>query len=148
VFPFFFFSSRRRHTRSKRDWSSDVCSSDLRASIGLAATAAEYTAALPGRAVEAVGLLPAVPVRLAGGLAQSYLHATQTLTDLAVKGDKVIATVVPTRADQPEWATFDEDETDGGESPDVSYVVYGSTGPGAPDDDPDVPTGRVGPRTP
>src|SRR5699024_11822789 len=24
-----FFSSRRRHTRSKRDWSSDVCSSDL-----------------------------------------------------------------------------------------------------------------------
>src|SRR5690349_13923948 len=30
-FFFFFFSSRRRHTRSLRDWSSDVCSSDLRA---------------------------------------------------------------------------------------------------------------------
>src|SRR6266513_5908202 len=29
IFIFFFFSSRRRHTRSKRDWSSDVCSSDL-----------------------------------------------------------------------------------------------------------------------
>src|SRR2546421_8912009 len=27
---FFFFSSRRRHTRSDRDWSSDVCSSDLK----------------------------------------------------------------------------------------------------------------------
>src|SRR5207248_7107710 len=27
---FFFFSSRRRHTRSYGDWSSDVCSSDLR----------------------------------------------------------------------------------------------------------------------
>src|SRR5947199_4541969 len=26
---FFFFSSRRRHTRCLRDWSSDVCSSDL-----------------------------------------------------------------------------------------------------------------------
>src|SRR5438445_4943031 len=26
----FFFSSRRRHTRYWRDWSSDVCSSDLR----------------------------------------------------------------------------------------------------------------------
>src|SRR2546428_2444809 len=26
---FFFFSSRRRHTISDRDWSSDVCSSDL-----------------------------------------------------------------------------------------------------------------------
>src|SRR5438445_5058276 len=28
-FIFFFFSSRRRHTRYWRDWSSDVCSSDL-----------------------------------------------------------------------------------------------------------------------
>src|SRR5437660_4760122 len=28
-FFFFFFSSRRRHTRWPRDWSSDVCSSDL-----------------------------------------------------------------------------------------------------------------------
>src|SRR5947209_15209964 len=27
---FFFFSSRRRHTRYWRDWSSDVCSSDLK----------------------------------------------------------------------------------------------------------------------
>src|SRR3712207_8700111 len=35
---FFFFSSRRRHTRYWRDWSSDVCSSDLRA------TFTEYTA--------------------------------------------------------------------------------------------------------
>src|SRR2546421_7964146 len=31
---FFFFSSRRRHTRSDRDWSSDVCSSDLAAEQG------------------------------------------------------------------------------------------------------------------
>src|SRR5690554_2505000 len=29
-FFFFFFSSRRRHTRCGRDWSSDVCSSDLK----------------------------------------------------------------------------------------------------------------------
>src|SRR5207302_5391567 len=29
-FFFFFFSSRRRHTRFSRDWSSDVCSSDLK----------------------------------------------------------------------------------------------------------------------
>src|SRR5690606_39475617 len=28
-FCLFFFSSRRRHTRFSRDWSSDVCSSDL-----------------------------------------------------------------------------------------------------------------------
>src|SRR6266496_528184 len=34
---FFFFSSRRRHTRSLRDWSSDVCSSDLGPRAGSAA---------------------------------------------------------------------------------------------------------------
>src|SRR3712207_830890 len=32
---FFFFSSRRRHTRYWRDWSSDVCSSDLEPTTGL-----------------------------------------------------------------------------------------------------------------
>src|SRR5690606_40058274 len=31
---FFFFSSRRRHTRFSRDWSSDVCSSDLQPRTG------------------------------------------------------------------------------------------------------------------
>src|SRR3989454_7719559 len=33
---FFFFSSRRRHTRLQGDWSSDVCSSDLDAALGYA----------------------------------------------------------------------------------------------------------------
>src|SRR5690606_40331429 len=31
----FFFSSRRRHTRFSRDWSSDVCSSDLVLAMGI-----------------------------------------------------------------------------------------------------------------
>src|SRR3712207_9565039 len=35
----FFFSSRRRHTRYWRDWSSDVCSSDLNSPSSLAASA-------------------------------------------------------------------------------------------------------------
>src|SRR2546429_6320648 len=35
----FFFSSRRRHTRCSRDWSSDVCSSDLPGFSRAAATA-------------------------------------------------------------------------------------------------------------
>src|SRR5436305_13514539 len=41
---FFFFSSRRRHTRCGRDWSSDVCSSDLRGDGVLR----EGAAAVPG----------------------------------------------------------------------------------------------------
>src|SRR5438445_2795647 len=36
---FFFFSSRRRHTRYWRDWSSDVCSSDLTGDNPLTAAA-------------------------------------------------------------------------------------------------------------
>src|SRR5215510_14894276 len=49
---FFFFSSRRRHTRWPRDWSSDVCSSDLPKNI-------ELLAELPGEAI-----VLAVPIRL------------------------------------------------------------------------------------
>src|SRR2546429_2526588 len=43
---FFFFSSRRRHTRCSRDWSSDVCSSDLLCLAG--GVARELPAALGG----------------------------------------------------------------------------------------------------
>src|SRR5256884_6986721 len=38
----FFFSSRRRHTRCSRDWSSDVCSSDLGAVQSRASAAVRY----------------------------------------------------------------------------------------------------------
>src|SRR5690606_40327810 len=39
----FFFSSRRRHTRFSRDWSSDVCSSDLEALAQVKAIALDKT---------------------------------------------------------------------------------------------------------
>src|SRR3989337_852224 len=44
---FFFFSSRRRHTRCYRDWSSDVCSSDLMIGIRDATVTGVQTCALP-----------------------------------------------------------------------------------------------------
>src|SRR5207249_9189845 len=49
--PLFFFPSRRRHTSSKRDWSSDVCSSDLAGAIVSTAddVARFYRALLVGR---------------------------------------------------------------------------------------------------
>src|SRR3989449_2137405 len=50
---FFFFSSRRRHTRCSRDWSSDVCSSDL-AQAALAA--AQPTMARLGTMLNSAGL--------------------------------------------------------------------------------------------
>src|SRR5690606_25460296 len=39
---FFFFSSRRRHTRFSRDWSSDVCSSDLTGGVAGAPAATGF----------------------------------------------------------------------------------------------------------
>src|SRR5437868_11471914 len=50
----FFFSSRRRHTRSKRDWSSDVCSSDL--GLGIARSLGRL--GVPVYAVESKSLSP------------------------------------------------------------------------------------------
>src|SRR5260370_12339723 len=47
IFPSFFFSSRRRHTRFKCDWSSDVCSSDLCAALGLPLAAQQRQGPLP-----------------------------------------------------------------------------------------------------
>src|SRR5437870_10849286 len=43
---FFFFSSRRRHTRWPRDWSSDVCSSDL---VAPAMLVAQQPSAMQGQ---------------------------------------------------------------------------------------------------
>src|SRR5690606_40872347 len=42
---FFFFSSRRRHTRFSRDWSSDVCSSDLSRAPAPGSARARFTGA-------------------------------------------------------------------------------------------------------
>src|SRR5260221_1735903 len=64
--PYFFFSSRRRHTRSLCDWSSDVCSSDLKHSgtfgkvlsqSGTFLTAARQESPTPLWEGEAPGLL-------------------------------------------------------------------------------------------
>src|SRR3712207_3032269 len=49
---FFFFSSRRRHTRYWRDWSSDVCSSDLVIGEGAAVMILESAASVERRGAE------------------------------------------------------------------------------------------------
>src|SRR5204862_3620484 len=49
---YFFFSSRRRHTRSLRDWSSDVCSSDLSSRAGSGRGAVPIGTGRPARRTE------------------------------------------------------------------------------------------------
>src|SRR6266446_10870630 len=72
---FFFFSSRRRHTRLQGDWSSDVCSSDLgAAALAIAGLVAWAFHAGGGRELLSLGSTPkpvevanlAAPARLAG----------------------------------------------------------------------------------
>src|SRR2546421_1105331 len=81
TFFFFFFSSRRRHTRSDRDWSSDVCSSDL---------------SLPCRAADAFRHAPLetlsprpveAPLREGGDQARSEEHTSelQSRSDLVCR---------------------------------------------------------------
>src|SRR2546422_9165999 len=71
---FFFFSSRRRHTRCSRDWSSDVCSSDLGAR---GAVARPTRNAHPAGADEAAGVLlgPPGPARERARGLGDRLHA-------------------------------------------------------------------------
>src|SRR2546421_6590494 len=57
---FFFFSSRRRHTRSDRDWSSDVCSSDLRGRRRAASAVLDAGRKRAGMAEPTVASLPAL----------------------------------------------------------------------------------------
>src|SRR5690625_6669768 len=53
----FFFSSRRRHTRWPRDWSSDVCSSDLRTiGIGVYSTEEAIEWGVTGPGLRATGM--------------------------------------------------------------------------------------------
>src|SRR5690606_40370055 len=62
----FFFSSRRRHTRFSRDWSSDVCSSDL------------------------VAGLVALPLAMVGGWSM-LLHRRQTARSITSRLERVAA---------------------------------------------------------
>src|SRR6266508_5295738 len=56
IYFFFFFSSRRRHTRWPRDWSSDVCSSDLLLMQAITAMGGEIRPYIPHRLREGYGL--------------------------------------------------------------------------------------------
>src|SRR5206468_8077149 len=71
----FFFSSRRRHTRSDRDWSSDVCSSDL----------------VDGPAGGELAELQRAVHRLADGLAAESRARAEAFDTLSLRIDRLAA---------------------------------------------------------
>src|SRR5699024_12053929 len=75
---FFFLSSRRRHTSSQRDWSSDVCSSDLQFT-GL------FVAAVLG-----IGLNLILPQHDNAGIFSIFQRKKNVNNELKLKKDKKV----------------------------------------------------------
>ncbi|WP_199441334.1 lipid droplet-associated protein [Umezawaea beigongshangensis] len=74
----------------------------VRIAAGLAATALEQARELPRQ-------LAGLPVTVVSEALQLSMRLQQQVTELAIKGDDVLAMLRPVE-ETPEWATFDEDE--------------------------------------
>src|SRR5690625_1921348 len=82
---FFFFSSRRRHTRWPRDWSSDVCSSDL----GVLKNAIDHASRPYGESVwkdKPAGILGVSIGAIGTALAQQHLRNMLAYLDVPTLG--------------------------------------------------------------
>lgn len=74
----------------------------VRVAAGLAATAVDEVRNLPSTVVS-------LPVTAVSQVLQSYMRTQQQVTALAIRGDELLSFLTPGQ-EQPEWATFDEDE--------------------------------------
>lgn len=77
----------------------------VRLLVGVAATAVEETRKLPQTILT-------YPMTIASQLAHLVMKVQQDVADLVIKGDSTLETLFPPKDEQPEWATFDEDEPD------------------------------------
>src|SRR6266496_4888492 len=96
IFFFFFFSSRRRHTRSLRDWSSDVCSSDLFAGflpIVFAHTAVPARLAKAARPLSKRRAFGAALPQSEGGVKPAAASGGQGEADRGAAGGGIVAGV-------------------------------------------------------
>lgn len=74
----------------------------IRVAAGLAAVTVEEAKRLPGQ-------LLGLPVTVVSQALQVSMRVQQQVTELAIKGDETLSVLSGTEQ-QPEWATFDEDE--------------------------------------
>ncbi|SEQ16076.1 hypothetical protein SAMN05216188_102254 [Lentzea xinjiangensis] len=75
----------------------------VRVAAGLAVTALEQARKLPRQ-------LAGLPLTVVSEAMQLSMRVQQHVTELAIKGDDVLSGLRPAE-EEPEWATFDEDET-------------------------------------
>ncbi|MFJ4652441.1 lipid droplet-associated protein [Nocardia sp. NPDC088792] len=76
-----------------------------RVAAGAAVYALEETRRLPTNAIN-------FPITAVSQLLQTTMHLQQFVTSLALKGDAVFDRLINQPEEQPEWATFDEDDVD------------------------------------
>lgn len=79
----------------------------VRLLVGAAATAVEETRKLPHTILM-------YPMTVASQVASIVIHLQQNLAELVNKGDEALENLFPPKDEQPEWATFDEDDADSG----------------------------------
>src|SRR5216684_3124296 len=90
LLSYFFFSSRRRHTRCSRDWSSDVCSSDLPS--GTAMTVPTGPRSMEGGTRQAAAVGSTTRQRIEG------FRVADTLADVHFEFDRYDLTAEATQA--------------------------------------------------
>jgi hypothetical protein len=84
----------------------------VRVAAGLAVTAVEQARTLPAK-------LAGLPVTVASQALQVSMRVQQQVTELAIRGDEVLASLSPVE-ETPAWATFDEDLEENGDRYDFS----------------------------
>lgn len=116
----------------------------VRLLVGAAVSALEETRKLPQTVLM-------YPMSVVSAVAQAVMKMQQDLADLAIKGDSALENLFPPTAEQPEWATFDEDSADGSDPgpstngerrTDGRFALYSVT------DDPDADDLGAGPVIP
>jgi hypothetical protein len=79
----------------------------VRLLVGAAVTAIEETRKIPQTILT-------YPMTVASQIAHLVMKMQQDVADLVIKGDEALESLFPPKDEQPEWATFDEDQ---GEAP-------------------------------
>jgi len=87
----------------------------VRLLVGVAATAIEETAKLPQT-------IMTYPMTVISQVAQLVMKMQQDVADLVIKGDATLEQLFPAKDEQPEWATFDEDDSAGADTDDAPPV--------------------------